>query len=320
MIAYAPMTIASNVPINQNSFAWVVGQTATGNPYNTGSYMTVPDGQYTVQICETGTSNCDSSDSAFTVYSGSTGYPGYPNYPGAQVPIISGIDAPTTLSVGQTATWTVHASDPQNGVLTYSVDWGDLVQPSYGALTSSASGQFTQTTTFTHAYNTTGTFTVTFTVRNSAGLTAQSRTTVSVGSTSTNQPLRVISPNGGETWRRGSQQNITWTTQSTTYPYYYPYSNTGTVRITLNYQCPAGMYCTAIYRPTYVIQNSAPNSGSSVWNVGTATVDGASAVSVPNGTYIVSICKYDSSYYGQYSQSSSASACDTSDSYFTLTD
>ncbi|MDE1975418.1 MAG: hypothetical protein KGI49_02835, partial [Patescibacteria group bacterium] len=40
-------------------------------------------------------------------------------------PVISGISSPTVLQVGQTGTWSVNASDPQNGTLSYSVDWGD---------------------------------------------------------------------------------------------------------------------------------------------------------------------------------------------------
>ncbi len=42
-----------------------------------------------------------------------------------QPPVISGVSGPTTLRVGETGTWTVQASDPENGTLSYSVIWGD---------------------------------------------------------------------------------------------------------------------------------------------------------------------------------------------------
>jgi hypothetical protein len=68
-IAYAPNTIATNIPINQNSYSWNVGTivpiSATG--YGIINGTTLPVGQYTVQICETGTSNCDSSDGVFNI-------------------------------------------------------------------------------------------------------------------------------------------------------------------------------------------------------------------------------------------------------------
>jgi hypothetical protein len=315
MYMYAPYTIVSGVSINQNSYNWTVGQVLPTVLTNS-SYATAPDGQYTVQICETGTSNCDQSDAVFTIYSG-----GGSGSPGTQSPVISGVDAPTTLAVGQTGTWTVHASDPQNGALSYTVDWGDTAQQPY-AMTSVSSGQFTQTTSSTHSYSNAGTYSLTFTVRNSAGLTAQSKTTVYVGSTANQQPITLTSPNGGETWKRGTTQYITWSNQNIVYPYYSgstsyvsgsAYTNTGYVRITLNYQCPGGVYCTAIYRPPYTIQSSASNTGSSMWVVGSATVDGFTPVSVPSGTYVMTVCRYDPS-------SAQSSACDSSNSYFTLTD
>src|SRR3989344_263222 len=40
-------------------------------------------------------------------------------------PSISGLDAPTSLAVGQTGTWTVRASAPAGTQLSYSVLWGD---------------------------------------------------------------------------------------------------------------------------------------------------------------------------------------------------
>jgi hypothetical protein len=93
----------------------------------------------------------------------------------SQPPVISGGTFPTTLTVGQTGTWSVSASDPQNGSLSYSVNWGDA-----GNYVSASTGGFTQTSSFTHSYSSAGTYTVTFTVKNAAGLSAQTSSTINV--------------------------------------------------------------------------------------------------------------------------------------------
>lgn len=125
-------------------------------------------GQYKITVCDVltddprlpGKSLCDSSDNYFTVIS-STNRP----------PVINGTTAPSSLKVGETGTWTVRASDPENGPLSYSVDWGD---------NGIYANNLSQTSTFTHSYNSFGTYTVRFTVTDSAGLTAQTSMTVSV--------------------------------------------------------------------------------------------------------------------------------------------
>jgi hypothetical protein len=93
-------------------------------------------------------------------------------------PSISGISAPTVLDAGATGTWSVSASDPENGTLSYSVDWGDqgFLHPLLAAMTQA----FTQTSTFTHSYANPGTYTVKFTVKDDGGRTASSSTTVHV--------------------------------------------------------------------------------------------------------------------------------------------
>jgi len=90
-------------------------------------------------------------------------------------PSISGISAPTILEVGETGTWKVKASDPQNGTLDYSVDWGDVTSQAFAKSTTSA---FVQTATFTHAYPNAGTYNITFTVTNNAGLKTTSKVSV----------------------------------------------------------------------------------------------------------------------------------------------
>src|SRR3989344_3539660 len=85
------------------------------------------------------------------------------------VPSINGLDAPTSLSAGQTGTWTVRASAPSGTQLNYSVVWGDE-----GWVTSAGSAQYSQASvqtsaSFTHAYQNAGTYNPTFTVSNSSG-------------------------------------------------------------------------------------------------------------------------------------------------------
>jgi PKD repeat protein len=100
---------------------------------------------------------------------------------GNRPPVISSFSGPTTLNVNQTGTWTVSASDPENGQLTYQVKWGDegwfaglLLDSAFGA------SDFIQTTTFTHSYVGAGTYTIAVIARDSAGNVARTTTTVRV--------------------------------------------------------------------------------------------------------------------------------------------
>ena len=103
-------------------------------------------------------------------------------------PVISGVSSPTILNVGQTGTWTISASDPQNGNLSYKVDWGDNVPLPRLFAALDINPSFVQTSTFTHSYSSPGVYTVTFTVKDSAGLTTTSSVTVNVV-TSTSGPV-----------------------------------------------------------------------------------------------------------------------------------
>lgn len=95
-------------------------------------------------------------------------------------PTISGFSGPTTLSVNQTGTWTIQASDPENGQLSYSIRWGDEVNV-YPIAAMSAERAFTQTTSFTHSYAKAGTYTVSIVVQDPHGKTAEAKSTVVVG-------------------------------------------------------------------------------------------------------------------------------------------
>ena len=96
-------------------------------------------------------------------------------------PVISGLSGPTTLALNATGTWTVQASDPENQTLSYNITWGDEFM--YGNAYASASpmrDSFVQTSTFTHAYSSAGTYTITIVVRDSSGQEARTSSTVQV--------------------------------------------------------------------------------------------------------------------------------------------
>ncbi len=100
-------------------------------------------------------------------------------------PVITGLDAPTTLAVGQQGTWTVRAYDPENGNLSYSVVWGDEVHATQG-FSATPAPAVVQSATFTHVYNQAGTYTPTFLVTDNTGLSARTSASVRVGGGGTN--------------------------------------------------------------------------------------------------------------------------------------
>ena len=97
-------------------------------------------------------------------------------------PTASGVSGPIVLNIGQTGTWTVKVSDPENGVLSYGVVWGDGITGYEKQNVSVAS--VGQTVTFTHSYSQSGVYTPVFTVTDNAGLQAKTSISVNVGGVS----------------------------------------------------------------------------------------------------------------------------------------
>ena len=116
-----------------------------------------------------------------------------------QPPVITGTGGPTSLNVNQQGTWTISANDPDGTYLSYSINWGE----NNGATPSSPSTATTSTATFQHTYSSAGTYTIAFTVTDSAGASTQSTITVNIVGAVANQPPVIASVTGPSTVQIG---------------------------------------------------------------------------------------------------------------------
>ena len=294
VLVRAPLLIAKGVSLNSRSYAWNVGAATDLG----GSNPTIAaDGKYKIQVCSTDGSSCDTSDAYFNLVSAANA------------------DAPTTLAVGQTGTWTVHATDPQSGQLGYSVNWGDVAPCPVGfscvPVSSASPSSFVQSTSFSHAYATVGTYTVSFSVQNASGVTSQTSASVQVTGSSVAGPLKIVSPNGGETWYEGATQIITWTS-----PYYFR-ATTADLNLLRKYVCTTQVCPMIAYAPITIATGIPINQNSYSWyvgNAGYATTQNSCTpgscpspdISIPAGQYQIQICE------------SGTTNCDASDGVFTI--
>lgn len=206
-------------------------------------------------------------------------------------PVISGVDGPQVLNVNQTGTWTVKASSPNGGNLSYAVVWGDEVD---GLVGPSAGSPFLpqQSATFTHTYQQAGIYTPKFTVTSantincfttpcpSNGGTAQTSLSVNVGSVAPKPLITVISPNGGENLRIGSTHIIRW-------------SDTKPAGAFRNYKVVLTRNSDSL---NAVIVNSV-NGTEYAWPVGHVQVNGVVSIADPGSEYWVNIIDNTSSTY-----------------------
>lgn len=79
---------------------------------------------------------------------------------------VSGVNAPTRLSIDQDGTWTVYATSNTDSNLSYSVDWGEN---NTSMMRASASVETQSSATFTHSYAEAGTYHPKFTITDSDG-------------------------------------------------------------------------------------------------------------------------------------------------------
>lgn len=153
--AVGTMITVTGTGFADGNVATIGGVKAATTTYNTDGTLTfaVPQlatGTYNVRIHDGDTK---SNAVSFTVT--------------ASTPTLSvtGVDAPVRLAVGADGTWTVHAATTGDS-LKYSVTWGDE-----GAtpLRMMAASTIQTSSTFTHAYQSAGTYTPKFTITDDSG-------------------------------------------------------------------------------------------------------------------------------------------------------
>ena len=94
---------------------------------------------------------------------------------------ISSLDAPTTLAMGQSGTWTVSVRTTTSESLHYAVVWGDETDFGNTSAIRAPDAQTISTrATFTHNYARAGTYSPKFTVTDSQGRTISTSSTVTV--------------------------------------------------------------------------------------------------------------------------------------------
>jgi len=89
-------------------------------------------------------------------------------------PVITGIMGPSTLNTNQTGIWTVSAYDPENGLLSLTVVWGDEPAKKKGNAAKAMNASFS------HIYYDPGTYIVQFTVTDGQGAFATANASVAV--------------------------------------------------------------------------------------------------------------------------------------------
>ncbi len=104
-------------------------------------------------------------------------------------PVIHGVSGPTLLQAHETGIFTVSASDPENGPLSYSVYWGDEYLYNKNPV-AEKSADWVQTALFSHYYSQPGDYFAFFTVQDQFGLTAFTGLSVHVEG-DTSSPLYV---------------------------------------------------------------------------------------------------------------------------------
>ncbi len=95
-------------------------------------------------------------------------------------PTITSISGPTSLRVGQAGVWTLAANDSLAGYITYSVRFGDEVNYATNPGATIATPSNDSTASFSHAYNATGIYTLTFSAANSSNQVTNTTLTVNI--------------------------------------------------------------------------------------------------------------------------------------------
>jgi hypothetical protein len=198
-----------------------------------------------------------------------------------QAPVITNLSAPTTLRTNESGTWTLTASDPQNGTLYYAVRWGDEYNfmNDYNSVTP-AYNSYVQQAIFNHTYTVPGTYTVSFRVRDNQGYETYSSATVTVtnnGTGNDNSGLAVsISPTK-TTYTQDEVITFTLTARNNTAyekVLTFPSGCQTSYRIG-SFDSSSNQVCTAIYGtvriPAYSYQNWTVSHYPSTYRLSTGT-------------------------------------------------
>ena len=151
----APYTIAKS--IYGSSYNWSVGKIVDIS----GIGGIAPDGSYTIEICQTGSSTCDSSDSYFKIIGGiSTNNP----------PIINSIPAiPSNINPGKVISFDWAADDPDGDNLSWSISWGDDSGVAGACASSNSQSKYDWRYNASHAWKNAGKYVVKATVSDCRG-------------------------------------------------------------------------------------------------------------------------------------------------------
>ncbi len=93
---------------------------------------------------------------------------------------ITNVSGPNALAVGQTGTWSITTNAAYGSTVSMSVRWGDENMYAYGVASAQSPSYISQQNTFTHSYQSAGTYTITFSVTDQYGRTNSASATVQV--------------------------------------------------------------------------------------------------------------------------------------------
>jgi peptidoglycan hydrolase-like protein with peptidoglycan-binding domain len=228
----APYAVATNININQHSYSWNAGSYI----FNTGVVpgytadplsfpVVVPDGQYTVQICQTGSSICAASNSSFTIYS--NGQPNN-NQPGSITIISPNGGEVWNVGENRVISWNINYPTDQYGRqlpivpfafmsdvylvsagCSYPMTCMTLPQP----IAKNVQGPSYTWTVGTLMANTgvTGSYKIEICQAGAMSVCGTSNASFTINSSSNSSvpDINIVSPNGGGTWQTGTTQTIT---------------------------------------------------------------------------------------------------------------
>lgn len=216
-------------------------------------------------------------------------------------PQITGIYGPSGLKVGQLGTWSIGATDVESSQITYAVLWGDETVSSIPS-----SDKFSSVQDFSHSFLKSGTFTVNFYAKDSAGNIVSRSINVAVTGLSQQLSVSITSPNGGENLIVGETRRISWTYGGTGYIKMFLVDLNGSIGVALY----DGVVDVSNGYYDVVIKSSALASTSSGYKLRIDGYNGSSA-----GSQLVSRDESDNYFNVSYPQTCSDS--DSGINYYT---